>query len=305
MEHDGPAQRTQTHRKFYARLVTANAGLPPGSELEAALASTPRENFVGPPPWKVFTRAGYIDTNDRDPAILYQDVVVSLGVDGALNNGQPTLHAFCISALAIKKGEHIVHIGAGSGYYTTILAHLVGESGKIDAFEIHPELAARAQHNLAEFPHVIIHTRSGAEPPLPTCDVLYVNAGASEPLAVWLDALKPNGRLLFPLAPGSNVGGMLLITRQQNEAFAARFLCQAQFVPCVGAQNEAESANLAEAFRNGKWPQVKSLHRNDTPDESCWYAGHGWWLSTDPPATEDPYRNDDLESSNSFPRSSR
>ena len=168
MEHDGQAQRTQTHRNFYARLVTANAGLPPGSELEAALASTPRENFVGPPPWKVFTRAGYIDTNDRDPAILYQDVVVSLGVDGALNNGQPTLHAFCIIALAIKKGEHIAHIGAGSGYYTTILARLVGETGKIDAYEIHPELAARAQHNLTEFPNVTVHARSGAEPPLPS-----------------------------------------------------------------------------------------------------------------------------------------
>jgi protein-L-isoaspartate(D-aspartate) O-methyltransferase len=304
MDRDS-AKRLQTHRNFYARLITANAGLASGSELEAALASTPREKFVGPPPWKVFTRAGYIDTNERDPAILYQDLVVSLGVDGSLNNGQPTLHAFCISALAINKDEHLLHIGAGSGYYTSILARLVGETGAIDAYEIHPELADRAQHNLAEFPQVTVHSRSGAEPPLPTCDVIYVNAGASQPLSVWLDTLKPNGRLLFPLAPGSGVGGMLLITRQQNGAFAARFLTQAQFVPCIGAQNDSEAAKLAEAFRNGRWTQVKSLHRHDRPDASCWYAGQSWWLSTDPPASEDPYRNDDLESSNSFPRSSR
>ncbi len=297
MDADSQATRLQAHRSFYARLITANAGLQPGGELEAALASTPREKFVGPPPWKVFTRAGYIDTNDRDPTILYQDVVVSLGVDGSLNNGQPTLHAYCITALAIQKGEHIVHIGAGSGYYTTILAKLAGENGTIDAYEIHPELAARAQQNLAEFPQVTVHARSGAEPPLPACDVIYVNAGASEPLAAWLDALKPNGRLLFPLAPGSGVGGMLLITRQQNGAFAARFLSQAQFVPCIGAQDETEAAKLAEAFRSGRWPQVKSLHRDDNSDESRWYAGRGWWLSTDPPASEDPYRNDDLESS--------
>jgi len=301
MDADSQAHRLQAHRSFYSRLITANAGLQPGSELEAALASTPREKFVGPPPWKVFTRAGYIETNDRDPAILYQDVVVSLGVDGSLNNGQPTLHAYCISALAIQKGEHILHIGAGSGYYTAMLAKLAGETGTIDGYEIHPELAARAQQNLAEFPHVTVHARSGAESPLPACDVIYVNAGASEPLAVWLDALEPNGRLLFPLAPGTNVGGMLLITRQQNGAFASRFLSQAQFVPCIGAQNEDEAARLAEAFRNGRWRHVKSLHRNETdadaPDDTCWYAGHGWWLSTDPPASEDPYRNDDLESS--------
>jgi protein-L-isoaspartate(D-aspartate) O-methyltransferase len=218
MDPDSAAQRLQSLRNFYARLITANAGLQPGSELEAALATTPREKFIGPPPWKVFTRAGYIDTNDRDPAILYQDVVVSLGVDGPLNNGQPTLHAYCISALAIQKGEHIIHIGAGSGYYTAILAQLVCETGAIGAYEIHPELAARAQQNLAEFPQVAIHARSGAEPSLPACDVIYVNAGASEPLPIWLDAINPNGRLLFPLAPGSGVGGMLLITRQQNGA---------------------------------------------------------------------------------------
>lgn len=297
MDADSQAQRLQSHRNFYARLITANAGLQPGSELQAALAATPREKFVGPPPWKVFTRAGYIDTNDGDPAILYQDVVVSLGVNGSLNNGQPTLHAYCISALAVQRGEHVVHIGAGSGYYTAVLARLVGETRAIDAYEIHPELAARAQQNLVEFPKVTIHNRSGAEAPLPACDVIYVNAGTSEPLPVWLDALKPNGRLLFPLAPGSGVGGMLLLTLQQNGAFAACFLSQAQFVPCIGAQNESEAARLAEAFRNARWPQVKSLHRDDSPDDTCWYAGRGWWLSTDPPAAEDPYRNDDLESS--------
>ncbi len=283
MDRDDRAQRIQTHRSFYARLVTANAGLPAGSELEAALASTPRENFVGPPPWKIFTRSGYIDTRSDDPAFLYQDVVVPLGVDGSLNNGQPTLHAYCITALALKKGEHIVHIGAGSGYYTAILAQLVGETGAIDAYEIHPELAARASHNLTEFPQVTVHHRSGAEAPLPACDVLYVNAGASEPLPVWLDALKPNGRLLFPLAPGANVGAMLLITRQPENSFAARFVLQAQFVPCVGAQDESEAARLAEAFRNGDWPKVKSLQQNNAPDQSSWYAGQGWWLSTKEP----------------------
>jgi protein-L-isoaspartate(D-aspartate) O-methyltransferase len=278
------AERLQKHREFYARLITANAGLPPGSALEFALAATPRERFVRPPPWKVFTRSGYIDAND--PAILYQDVVVSLGVDGSLNNGQPTLHALCISALAIKPGEHIVHIGAGSGYYTAILAQLTGETGKIDAYEIRPQLATRAQQNLAEYPQVAIHARSGSEAPLPHADVLYINAGASEPLSIWLDALNPGGRLLFPPAPGMGVGGMLLITRQPNRAYATRFLMPSQFVPCIGAQNEADAAKLASAFTAGSWPRVKSLHRDNAPDESSWYAGQGWWLSTNPAPDE-------------------
>ena len=155
--------RIEAHRLFFANLITAQAGIPPGSELAAAFASTPREQFVGPPPWKVFTRSGYVETLTDDPAVLYQDVVVSLGSEGPLNNGQPTLHAICLAALAPKKGERVVHVGAGTGYYTTLLAKLVGESGVVDAYEIEPTLAKRATDNLAAFPNVTVHARSGAE----------------------------------------------------------------------------------------------------------------------------------------------
>ena len=273
-------ERIEAHRLFFANLITAQAGIPPGSELAAALASTPREQFVGPPPWRVFTRSGYVETMTDDPAVLYQDVVVSLGSGGPLNNGQPTLHAFCLAALAPKKGERIVHVGAGTGYYTTLLAKLVGESGVVDAYEIEPTLAQRATDNLAAFPNVTVHARSGAEGTLPACDVLYVNAGATEPLAVWLDALRPMGRLLFPMTPDVGVGAMLLVTKQEDGSFTARFLLQAQFVPCIGARNEATEPNLAEAFRNSNWTKVKMLHRNDEADDSCWCSGPGWWLST-------------------------
>jgi protein-L-isoaspartate(D-aspartate) O-methyltransferase len=271
--------RIEAHRLFFAKLVTANAGIASGSEIEAALASTPREQFVGPPPWRMFTRSGYVESPD-DPALLYQDVVVSLGGEGPFNNGQPTLHAFCLAALGVKKGERVVHVGAGTGYYTALLAKLVGDSGAVDAYEVVPEFARRATDNLAEFPYVTVHERSGAEGPLPACDVLYVNAGATGPLDVWLDALRPKGRLLFPMTPDEGAGAMLLVTKKEDGGFAARFLLQVQFVPCIGARDEATAQRLSEAFRDSGSTRVRSLHRNDAPDESCWFAGDGWWLST-------------------------
>ncbi|HXC97634.1 MAG TPA: hypothetical protein VNU92_18175, partial [Edaphobacter sp.] len=206
--------RLEAHRLSFAKLITANAGIAPGSELEAAFASTPRERFVGPAPWRIFTRSGYVESPTDDPAMLYQDVVISLGGDGPFNNGQPTLHAFCLAALNIEKGDGIVHVGAGTGYYTTLIAKLVGESGRVDAYEVVPEFVRRATSNLAEFPYVTVHGRSGTDEPLPECDVLYVNAGATGPMDVWLDALRPRGRLLFPMTPDDGSGGMLLITRQ-------------------------------------------------------------------------------------------
>lgn len=272
--------RTEAHRLFFAKLVTANAGIAPGSELEAALASTPREQFVGPPPWRIFTRSGYVESPADDPALLYQDVVVSLGGEGPFNNGQPTLHALCLAALELEKGDRVVHVGAGTGYYTTLLAKLVGESGAVDAYEVEPGFVRRARNNLAAFPWVRVHARSGAEGPLPECDVIYVNAGATEPLDVWLEALRPRGRLLFPMTPADGVGAMLLVTKQEDGSFAARFLLQVQFVPCIGARSETTAQRLSEAFRGSGWSKVKSLRRNGPPDESCWFAGDGWWLST-------------------------
>jgi protein-L-isoaspartate(D-aspartate) O-methyltransferase len=271
-------------RRFFAHLVTANAGIPAGSELEAGFASIPREQFVGPPPWRIFTPVGYIESSSADPSVLYQDVVVSLGTNAPLNNGQPTLHAYCLNAVNLRKGEHVLHVGAGSGYYTTILARLVGESGSVDAYEIDLELAERAGASLAQLPQVRVQARSGAAGPLPACDAIYVNAGATEPLAVWLDALKPRGRLLFPLTPATGAGAMLLVTRPDQtqageEIFAARFLMQVAFVPCVGARDEAMAKKLTKAFRNRNWSKVKSLRRNSAPDRSCWLAGDGWWLS--------------------------
>jgi len=279
-DHMDRMDRMDACRKFFADLVTAHAGVAADSELTAAFASTPREQFVGKPPWRVFTSTGYISTPSDDPAFLYQDVVVSLGGRGGLNNGQPSLHALCLAALAPQKGETVVHVGAGTGYYSTLLAKLVGQVGSVIAYEIDGELAQRAVANLLGFPQVTVHLQSGAEGPIPECDVLYVNAGATSPLPVWLDALRPSGRLLFPLTGEEGSGGMLLVTKHGDDSFAARFLCQVQFVPCEGARDESTTRKLSAAFRRGSWSRVKELHRGDAPRENCWYSGAGWWLST-------------------------
>ena len=44
----------------------------------------------------------------------------------SLNNGQPWLHAMLIAAAGPRPGEHVVHIGAGVGYYTAILGPFGG-----------------------------------------------------------------------------------------------------------------------------------------------------------------------------------
>jgi protein-L-isoaspartate(D-aspartate) O-methyltransferase len=280
--------RLEAHRTFFANLITSAAGAP-SPRLAAAFAGTLRERFLGPGPWKVFTAVGYITTPTDDPAFLYQDVTVALSEAGKINNGQPVLHAVNLAMLNPQDGETALHIGAGTGYYTAVLARLTGSTGKVHAYEIEPTLAERATANLADMPQVEVHLRSGAEGPLPECHVIYVNAGATAPLDIWLDALLPGGRLLFPLTPDGaggmpGAGGMLLVTRTgadtKKEMFDARFLMPVMFIPCMGARDDETAKKLAEAFKRGDMKNVRSLRRTSEPDATSWCAGTGWWLST-------------------------
>src|SRR5258705_6670332 len=96
--------RLQAHRIFFANLITSSVGGAANhARLASVFASTPREDFVGPGPWKVFGLGGYLQTPTDDPALLYQDVTVAISKERGINNGQPTLHAICLAALDIKE----------------------------------------------------------------------------------------------------------------------------------------------------------------------------------------------------------
>jgi protein-L-isoaspartate(D-aspartate) O-methyltransferase len=71
---------------------------------------------------------------------------VLLSIDPAreLNNGHPGTLASWIDMLRIGEGERIVHVGAGPGYCTAILAEMTGPRGAVTAIEIDDALAARA-----------------------------------------------------------------------------------------------------------------------------------------------------------------
>ena len=272
-------------RQFYARYVTASAGVEEARIVEA-FQTVAREDFLPPGPWRVHVPGGYIETPSDDPAHLYQDIVIALDAARGINNGQPSLPARCLNAAAPALAERVLHVGCGAGYYTALLARLVGAGGRVEALEISPDLAARTEANLATYPNVAVSRRSGSEAPLPESDVIYVNAGASEPLEAWREALAPGGRLIFLLTPGWEYGAMLLVSRTgKGVDFAARFISRAAFIPCLGAQRDDLAQGLAAAFEAGDWRAVRSLRAGGgAPDESCWFAGEGWWLSTEPPA---------------------
>lgn len=274
--------RSAKYRAFYAQLICA-AAKATDPRIEQAFRAVRREPFAGPGPWSISVGGHpYVVTPDDDPAFLYQNTLLALDPARSLNIGMPGAHAYWLSGCGVSEGETVIQIGAGSGYYTAILAELAGPSGRVHAYEIDQRLAALARENLKDVQQIELHDRSGVASDLPKADVIYVCAGAAQPAIEWLEALRPGGRLVFPLAPEGMLGGMLMITRPEAGAiWPAKFLSRAQFIGCAGLQDADAARRLAEAFAKG-WERVQSLRREGAPDETCWFAGEGWWLSTAP-----------------------
>ena len=72
-------------------------------------------------------------------------MLVAIDETRGLNNGQPSLWASLFDQLDLKPGERVIHVGAGAGYYSAILAEIVGSTGRVRALEIDPGLAERAR----------------------------------------------------------------------------------------------------------------------------------------------------------------
>jgi protein-L-isoaspartate(D-aspartate) O-methyltransferase len=245
-----------------------------------AFSTVPRERFVGPGPWMIQTAGTETFIESADPRTVYRDALIVLDAAKRLNNGQPSLWAYHLSLLDIHPGDSILHLGCGAGYYTAILAGLIGPQGKVVAVEIDESLAARARIALEPWPHVTVIHGDGAQGPFGPADVIVASAGATHPLPAWLAALKPEGKLLFPLTPTRGAGTMAYLTRKATDHFAAVLCGSVFFVDFEGARDSAVIDDLARALKRDQGASVRSLLCDmHEKNESCWLHGNGWCFS--------------------------
>ncbi len=275
-------------RRWFAEELRHTAHVRSPAVVEA-LAIVPRERFAGPGPWRILSSIrgrDYWTTDDADPRHLCHDVLVAIDETRGLNNGQPSLWASLFDQLDLKRGERVIHVGAGAGYYSAILAEIVGRTGRVTALEIDPGLADRSRANLEGWPQASVVAADGfAYRADKAADAIVVNAGVTHLSLAWLDSLAENGRLLVPFTSADWWGAFLLATRRGGR-YPARFASRTGIIPCAGGRNAEAEARLTAAVAAADFTAIKSLRRApEEPDDTCWLAGDGWWLST--AATED------------------
>ena len=268
--------------------------------LVEAFAAVPREQFLPPGPWVIRADGDMMgtlrQTPSDDPRFVHHNIAVGIDPARMLFNGAPGMLGSLIDALSLTPGARVLHVGTGAGYFTAVIAHTVGATGRVVGIEVDAELAAKAARNLSSMPWVTVQHGDGSEPVAGPFDAILVNAGVTHPEAHWLDALAPGGRIMVPLTVAMDLGVaahpagaamaniskgivVLLTGTDRTDQLAARVVTFAAIYSALGLRDETANAELGRAMSKMAFPQLKHFRRDaHAPDAACWcHTSRGCW----------------------------
>jgi len=279
-----PTQTLKALRRAYAEELRIAGPVRRNPKVIAAFAKVPREKFLPPGPWTVHSIVRW-RTPDANPAWVSHNVLVSIDDRKGINNGSPSLWAYMFDHLTLKPGERVLQVGSGTGYYTAILAELVGKTGHIRAIECEKRLAGIARENLKHLPQVeLIHGDASVCDPGHDLDVIVVFTGGTHPPSLWLERMAPRARLLMPLVGVDSRGFMLRVIRRGRRRFDAKVLSTAGFYLAKGFRVKSEARALKSAIDRlkGKLPKLRALHVGPVSEsrrKEAFYSTRTCWLS--------------------------
>lgn len=154
-------------------------------------------------------RAGFLPGGASPSAAVDAPVAIGHGQ----TNSQPSTVAAMLRLLAVHRGHRVLDVGAGSGWSTALLAHLVGPTGSVRGVELELELVRFGRANLAATrrPWASIEPAHPGVLGLPEgapYERVLVSAMARELPDELVDQLADHGRMVVPVA-----GTMLLVVR--------------------------------------------------------------------------------------------
>ncbi len=128
----------------------------------------------------------------------------------------PMVFAKMLQAIDLKDCDVVLDVACGSGYSSSVLAHL---AKKVVAIECDPELASRANFiiNKLDIGNIIVlnNKLAGGHPDGAPYDVIFCNGALSKTPHDLLDQLAENGRLITILK-GATGGNAVLFHKKEG-----------------------------------------------------------------------------------------
>lgn len=174
-------------------------------------------------------RVGFLPRGERRHA--HEDRPLPIG--HGQTSSQPSTVRAMLELLDVPRGARVLDVGAGSGWTTALLAHLVGPDGEVLGLELEPDLARWGAANLAAVDPTgrgtarLEAARPGVlgDPDGAPWDRVLVSAEARELPRTLVDQLAPDGRMVVP------VRGVMRLVRREDDAVLVTDHGGYRFVP--------------------------------------------------------------------------
>jgi protein-L-isoaspartate(D-aspartate) O-methyltransferase len=175
-----------------------------------------------------------------DPDLAYRDIPIPTKFHAGeiiSSSSQPSTMAVMLEQLHPRRGDHVLEIGAGTGYNAALLSAIVGHHGRVTAIDLDADTVQRARTTLATTGYTSVHVVQGdglagyqAHAPY---DRIIATVGLGDIPTTWREQLKPRGYLVLPLAI-RGVMKSIAFQRDRRGGLSSRSLAPANFMPFRG-----------------------------------------------------------------------
>jgi protein-L-isoaspartate(D-aspartate) O-methyltransferase len=184
-----------------------------------AFRSVPREAFI----------------SDEYAHLAYGDHPLPIEANQTIS--QPYIVALMIQAAAIKAGDKVLEVGAGSGYAAAVISRI---AERVIGIERQHDLVVVARERLRSLGYDNVEIiegdgTKGCREEAPFDAILAAASGSHVPLPL-VEQLAPDGRLVMPLGEPGWVQELIKVTKQEDGILRQENLGGVRFVPLIGEE---------------------------------------------------------------------
>jgi protein-L-isoaspartate(D-aspartate) O-methyltransferase len=188
-------------------------------EILDAFRAVPREAFVG----------------DDVAHLAYGDHPLPIAAEQTIS--QPYIVALMTQAAAIRPGDRVLEVGAGSGYAAAVIGQIAGKVIGIERQHVLVE-SARERLKRLGYDNVEVLEGDGTKgwPDAAPFDAILAAASGSHVPEALVAQLAAGGRLVMPIGEPGWVQELVKVTKEDNGVLRRESLCSVRFVPLIGEE---------------------------------------------------------------------